>query len=216
MLKEEINRRWTLEGEVEETFNSEHPKQPKTTNKNAAALIKILSGDNAYGPVLLVLKDVDKTTIKMFINKVLDFVQRRSTALQAESRRVGGHLIQSTKAKMRCVLALLHPHYCSTLLTMFDLDTVHELDSCNSIEHKKATFYDLASEKYAEEKWRPLSIVSDIHPDLSTAVELELTYMGPCDSKNFELTIKNLISQYKKASENFKRSGNGTGINVEK
>jgi hypothetical protein len=99
---------------------------------------------------------------------------------------------------------------------MFDLDTVHELDSCNSIEHKKATFYDLASEKYAEEKWRPLSIVSDIHPDLSTAVELELTYMGPCDSKNFELTIKNLISQYKKASENFKRSGNGTGINVEK
>jgi hypothetical protein len=78
MLKEEINRRWTLEGEVEETFNSEHPKQPKTTNKNAAALIKILSGDNAYGPVLLVLKDVDKTTIKMFINKVLDFVQRRS------------------------------------------------------------------------------------------------------------------------------------------
>ena len=59
--------------------------------------------------------------------------------------------------------------------------------------------------------WVPMSMATPIYSDLRTSIALTLIDDVLLQPKNYKTTIKSIVAQYKKASEGYKRSGNGDG-----
>ena len=200
-----------LQLESDEALLADPPKQPSLSNKNLGALTNILNGTTPCGPVLVTLHPHDKEFVKRMIVRVLDHIQEVNSAREEADRQNGSHIAASTIAKLRAIEALFHEDNRPALLCMYDSQPVHEVDSRNSIDHRTPSVYEKGAARYGMPGWVPMSMATPIHSDLRTSIALTLVDDALLQPKNYKTTIKSVVAQYKKASEGYKRSGNGDG-----
>ena len=200
-----------LQLESDEALAADPPKQPSLSNKNLVALTNILNGTTPCGRILVTLHPHDMEFVKRMLVRVLDHIQEVNSAREEADRQNGSHIVASTIAKLRAIEALFHEDNRPALIRMYDSQPVHEVDSRNSIEHRTPSVYEQGAARYAMPGWVPMSMATTIHSDLATSIALALIDDALTVPKNYETTIKSIVAQYKKASEGYKKSGNGDG-----
>ena len=213
ILTAKIKRHWDLKLESDKELAASQPKQPSLSNKTLDAITNILKEPAIFGSgkVAVMLHDHDKEFVKRMLVQVLDYIQEVNSAREEADCQNGSHIISSTLAKLRAIEALFHEDNRPALIRMYDSQSVHEVDARNSVEHSTPSVYEQGAARYGMQAWVPMSMATRIHQDLKTSVALVLVDDALPVPKNFENMIKSIVTQYKKASEGYKKSGNGDG-----